>query len=57
MKNNKLDYYIFIEELNEKIIKNIIKLKKRKLRLKIIILDKNLLIIHLQQIKQFKHLQ
>lgn len=45
MKNNKLDYYIFIEELNEKIIKNIINLKKRKLRLKIIILDKNPLII------------
>ena len=45
MKNNKIDYYIFIEELNEKIIKNIINLKKRKLRLKIIILDKNPLII------------
>lgn len=29
MKNNKLAYYIFIEELNEKIIKNIIKLKKK----------------------------
>ena len=45
MKNNKIDYYIFIEELNEKIKKNIINLKKRKLRLKIIILDKNPLII------------
>ena len=45
MKNNKLDYYIFIEELNEKIIKNIIFLKRRKFRLIIIILDKNFLII------------
>ena len=45
MQNNKLDYYIFVEELNEKIIKNIINLKKKKLRLKIIILDKNHLII------------
>ena len=45
MKNNKLDYYIFVEELNEKIINNILNLKKRKLRLNIIILDKNFLII------------
>ena len=45
MKNNKLDYYIFIEELNEKIIKNIISLKRRKLRLNIIVLDKNFLIV------------
>jgi thiamine monophosphate synthase len=45
VKNNKLDYYIFIEELNEKIVKNIISLKRRKLRLNIIILDKNFLIV------------
>ena len=41
MRNIKLDYYIFIEELNEKIIKNIISLKKHKLRINIVILDKN----------------
>lgn len=41
MKNTKLDYYIFIEELSEKIIKNIIDLKKKKLRINIIILEKN----------------
>jgi thiamine monophosphate synthase len=45
VENNKLDYYIFIEELNERIIKNIINLKRRKFRLIIIILDKNFLII------------
>ena len=45
MKNNKLDYYIFIEELNEKIVKNIISLKRSKLRLNIIVLDKNFLIV------------
>lgn len=45
MKNIKLDYYIFVEELNEKIIKNIINLKKQKLRINIVILDKNSLII------------
>ena len=45
MKNNKLDYYIFIQELNEKIIKNIISLKRRKLRLNIIVLNKNFLIV------------
>jgi thiamine monophosphate synthase len=43
MKNNKLDYYIFVEELNEKTIKNIIKLKKQKLKINIIILEKNFL--------------
>jgi thiamine monophosphate synthase len=43
--NIKLDYYIFVEELNEKIIKNIINLKKQKLRINIVILDKNSLII------------
>ena len=45
MRNIKLDYYIFIEELNEKIIKNIISLKKQKLRINIVILDKNSLTI------------
>jgi thiamine monophosphate synthase len=46
VKNIKLDYYIFVEELNEKIIKNIISLKKRKLKLTIIVLsDKNFLLI------------
>ena len=45
MRNIKLDYYIFIEELNEKIIKNIINLKKQKLRINIVILGKNSLII------------
>ena len=46
MKNIKLDYYIFVEELNEKIIKNITNLKRRKFKLTIIILsDKNFLLI------------
>jgi len=45
VKNIKLDYYIFVEELNEKIIKNIKNLKKQKLRINIVILDKNSLII------------
>ena len=45
MRNIKLDYYIFIEELSEKVIKNIISLKKKKLRISIVILDKNSLII------------
>ena len=46
MKNIKLDYYIFVEELNEKIIKNIIDLKRRKLRLTIIVNhNKNFLLI------------
>ena len=45
MRNIKLDYYIFVEELNEKTIKNIISLKKQKLRINIVILDKNSLII------------
>ena len=45
MRNIKLDYYIFVEELNERIIKNIINLKRQKLRINIIILDKNSLII------------
>ena len=41
MKNNKLDYYIFIEELNEIIIQNIIRLRRKKLILNIIISIKN----------------
>jgi thiamine monophosphate synthase len=46
VKNIKLDYYIFVEELNEKIIKNITNLKRRKFKLTIIILsDKNFLLI------------
>ena len=45
MRNFKLDYYIFVEELNEKTIKNIISLKKQKLRINIVILDKNSLVI------------
>jgi len=45
VKNNKLDYYIFVEDLNEKIIKNIKNLKRRKFRLNIIVLDKNFLIV------------
>ena len=45
MRNIKLDYYIFVEELSEKAIKNIICLKKKKLRINIVILDKNSLII------------
>ena len=45
MGNIKLDYYIFVEELNEIIIKNIINLKRQKFRINIIILDKNSLII------------
>ena len=45
MRNIKLDYYIFVEELNKKTIKNIISLKKQKLRVNIVILDKNSLTI------------
>ncbi len=45
MRNIKLDYYIFVEELNEKTIKNIKNLKKQKLRINIVILDKNSLVI------------
>jgi thiamine monophosphate synthase len=45
VRNFKLDYYIFVEELNEKTIKNIISLKKQKLRINIVILDKNSLTV------------
>jgi thiamine monophosphate synthase len=44
VKNNKLDYYIFIEELNEKIIKNIIHLKRR-FKIYIIIFPKDFSLI------------
>jgi len=42
MKNKFLIYYIFIEELNEIIIKNILILKNEKYRLNIITSDKNI---------------
>ena len=45
MKNNKLDYYIFIEELNEIIVRNLIKLKQKKIKIHIIYTRKNYLII------------
>jgi thiamine monophosphate synthase len=37
LKNNKLDYYIFLEELNKKVIENIIRLIRRKLIINIIL--------------------
>ena len=40
MNNYRLKYYIFLDELNEKIIKNIQKLKKRKIGLKLIVSEK-----------------
>ncbi len=45
MKNNKLEYYIFIEELNEIIVRNLIKLKQKKIKIHIICSEKNYLII------------
>ena len=45
MKNNKLDYYIFIEELNEIIVRNLIKLKQKKIKVNIIYTKKDYLII------------
>jgi thiamine monophosphate synthase len=45
VKNNKLDYYIFIEELNEIIVRNLIKLKQKKIKIHIICTEKNYLII------------
>ena len=45
MKNNKLEYYIFIEELNEIIVSNLIKLKKKKIKIHIICSEKSYLII------------
>ena len=41
MNNYRLKYYIFLDELNEKIIKNIQKLKKKKIDFKLIISEKN----------------
>jgi thiamine monophosphate synthase len=40
VNNYRLKYYIFLDELNEKIIKNIQKLKKRKIDLKLIVSEK-----------------
>ena len=40
MNNYRLKYYIFLDELNEKIIKNIQNLKKRKIDLKLIVSEK-----------------
>jgi thiamine monophosphate synthase len=45
VKNNKLDYYIFIEQLNEIIARNIIKLKQKKIKIHIICTEKSYLII------------
>jgi len=45
VKNNKLDYYIFIEELNEIIVRNLIKLKQKKIKIHIICTTKDFLII------------
>jgi thiamine monophosphate synthase len=45
VKNNKLDYYIFIEELNEIIVRNLIKLKQKKIKIHIIYTKKNYLLI------------
>jgi thiamine monophosphate synthase len=45
VKNNKLDYYIFIEELNEIIVRNLIKLKQKKIKIHIICSERNYLII------------
>jgi thiamine monophosphate synthase len=45
VRNIQLDYYIFVEELSEKVTKNIICLKKQKLSINIVILGKNSLII------------
>jgi thiamine monophosphate synthase len=42
MKNKFLIYYIFLEELNEIIIKNILILKNKKYRLNIITSDRNI---------------
>ena len=46
MKNNKLEYYIFIEELNEIIVRNLIKLKQKKIKIHIICSEKNYLFIY-----------
>ena len=41
MNNYRLKYYIFLDDLNEKIVKNIQKLKKKKIDLKLIVSEKN----------------
>lgn len=41
MNNYRLKYYIFLDELNEKITKNIQQLKKKKIDLKLIVSEKN----------------
>jgi thiamine monophosphate synthase len=41
VNNYRLKYYIFLDELNEKTTKNIQKLKKKKIDLKLIISEKN----------------
>jgi len=38
LMNNKFDYYIFIEQLNDKIIDNIVKLKNQRKKIHIIII-------------------
>ena len=38
LMNNKFDYYIFIEQLNDKIIYNILKLKNQRKKIHIIII-------------------
>ena len=38
LMNNKFDYYIFIEQLNDKIIDNILKLKNQRKKIHIIII-------------------
>lgn len=52
MRNIKLDYYIFIETLNKTIVKNILNLKRQKIKINIIILNKNSLIISKFAIKE-----
>lgn len=41
MNNYRLKYYIFLDDLNEKIVKNIQKLKKKKIDLRLIVSEKN----------------
>jgi thiamine monophosphate synthase len=41
VNNYRLKYYIFLDELNEKIIKNIQKLKKKKIDLRLVVSEKN----------------
>jgi thiamine monophosphate synthase len=41
VNNYRLKYYIFLDELNKKITKNIQKLKKKKIDIKLIVSEKN----------------